>query len=55
MSEEYINTGSLYLCMAVILPLGLPADDAFWANPSVEWTALKAWNGIDVGTDHAIH
>ena len=55
MSEEYINTGSLYLCMAVFLPLGLPADDAFWANPSVEWTALKAWNGIDVGTDHAIH
>lgn len=55
MSEEYINTGSLYLCMAVFLPLGLPVDDAFWANPSVEWTALKAWNGIDVGTDHAIY
>ena len=54
MGETYINTGSLYLCMAAFLPLGLPADDPFWANPPVDWTALKAWHGIDVGEDHAI-
>ena len=54
MSEDYINTGSVYLCMAVFLPLGLPADDPFWANPATDWTSLKAWNGIDVGADHAI-
>ena len=54
MAEEYINTGSIYLCMAVFLPLGLPADDAFWANPATDWTSLKAWNGVDVGADHAI-
>ena len=54
MGEEYINTGSIYLCMAAFLPLGLPATDPFWTNPPVDWTSLKAWNGIDVGSDHAI-
>jgi hypothetical protein len=54
MGEPYINTGSLYLCTAAFLPLGLPADDAFWANPAVPWTSLKAWNGVDVGEDHAL-
>lgn len=54
MSEDYINTGSLYLCSAVFLPLGLPADDAFWAAPARDWTSKKAWNGQDAGADHAI-
>ncbi len=55
MSEPYINTGSLYLCTAAFLPLGLPECDPFWASPSADWTAKKAWSGIDVGADHAIH
>lgn len=54
MSESYINTGSLYLCMSGFLPLGLPADNAFWANPAADWTSKKAWNGINVKADHAI-
>ncbi|MBR2018274.1 MAG: DUF2264 domain-containing protein [Prevotella sp.] len=54
MSEDYINTGSLYLCTAALLPLGLPATDAFWAAPACDWTSLRAWNGEDVGADHAI-
>ena len=54
MAEEYINTGSIYLCTAAFLPLGLPADDPFWAAPPRDWTAKRAWNGQDVGTDHAI-
>ena len=54
MGEAYINTGSVYLCMAAFLPLGLPADDPFWSAPGRDWTSLKAWNGIDVGADHAI-
>lgn len=54
MGETYINTGSLYLCTAAFLPLGLPSDDPFWSNPAVPWTSLKAWNGIDVGEDHAL-
>ena len=53
MGEEYINTGSLYLCMAAFLPLGLPQSDPFWSRPDADWTSKKAWNGIDVGADHA--
>lgn len=54
MSETYINTGSTYMCAAVFLPLGLPATDPFWSEPYQPWTNLKAWNGIDVGADHAL-
>lgn len=54
MSEPYINTGSLYLCTAAFLPLGLPADHPFWVEPFMEWTNLKAWKGIDVGADKAL-
>jgi hypothetical protein len=54
MGEEYINTGSVYLCMAVFLPLGLPDTDPFWSRPDADWTSRKAWNGVDVGADHAI-
>lgn len=54
MSEPYINTGSLYLCTAVFLPLGLPAAHPFWSEPYKEWTNLKAWKGVDVGADKAL-
>lgn len=54
MSETYINTGSLYLCSVGLLPLGLPASDPFWSDPDAEWSGLKAWNGIDIGTDSAL-
>lgn len=54
MSEAYINTGSLYMCTAVFLPLGLPAQHSFWSEPYMEWTNLKAWKGIDVGADKAL-
>jgi len=54
MGEEYINTGSIYLCMAVFLPLGLPETDPFWRRPNADWTSRKAWMGVDVGLDHAL-
>ena len=54
MSEPYINTGSLYMCMAVFCPLGLPVDHVFWAGAPENWTSKKAWDGIDVGRDHAL-
>ena len=40
--ETYISTGSLYLCAAAFLPLGLPASDPFWASPAQPWTAQRA-------------
>jgi hypothetical protein len=52
-SEDYISTGSLYLCTVGLLPLGLPANDPFWMSPSEDWTSKKVWKGIDMPNDHA--
>jgi len=52
--EIYISTGSLYLCTAAFLPLGLSADDRFWTAPSAPWTSVKVWGGADFPADHAL-
>jgi hypothetical protein len=52
--ETYISTGSLYLCAAGLLPLGLPANDPFWTSPARPWTSQKAWGGTDLPVDHAL-
>ena len=52
--ETYISTGSLYLCAVALLPLGLPASDAFWSAPSQPWTSAKAWSGKAFPIDHAL-
>jgi hypothetical protein len=53
-AETYISTGSLYLCSAAWLPLGLPETDQFWSAESRPWTAKRVWAGQDVKADHAI-
>ncbi|HAS82620.1 MAG TPA: hypothetical protein DCS43_08120 [Verrucomicrobia bacterium] len=45
--EDYITTGSLYLCCAIFLPLGLSASDSFWADADKDWTAKAIWSGCD--------
>ncbi len=52
--ENYISTGSLYLCSEALLPLGLPPDHEFWSSPYTEWTSVKAWSGKEFPIDHAI-
>jgi hypothetical protein len=52
--ETYISTGSLYLCAVGLLPLGLPASDAFWSAPAEAWTSAKAWSGRAFPIDHAL-
>ena len=54
-AETDVNTGSLYLCCAVFLPLGLDSNDPFWNDESEEWTSLKAWNGRETGIDQSIN
>ncbi|MGG1551603.1 DUF2264 domain-containing protein [Paenibacillus ferrarius] len=51
--EPYISTGSLYLCSAVFLPLGLPENDPFWQAEDAPWTAQKVWAGQTVAIDSA--
>jgi hypothetical protein len=53
-AEPYISTGSCYLCSAVLLPLGLPAADPFWAGPATPWTSKKICSGQEVQPDHAL-
>jgi hypothetical protein len=54
LADFYINTGSLYLCNAIFLPLGLPETDEFWANSAEPWTSVKVWSGQDMPGDHAL-
>lgn len=54
LAEGYINTGSLYLCTQIFLPLGLPATDDFWSKPAMPWTSLKIWSGQNAPADHAV-
>jgi hypothetical protein len=55
LGETYISTGSLYLCSAGLLPLGLPPADEFWSAPAEPWTAQKLWSGENLPADHAIN
>jgi hypothetical protein len=52
--ENYISTGSCYLCSAAWLPLGLASSDEFWSAPAAPWSAQKAWSGVNLKNDHAI-
>jgi len=54
LAEKYLSTGSLYLCAAGLLPLGLPATDPFWQGPPVRWTSQKLWSGESLPADHAL-
>ena len=54
LGENYISTGSLYLCAAGLLPLGLPPADEFWSAPAARWTAQKLWAGENRAADHAL-
>lgn len=53
--ETYISTGSLYLCAAALLPLGLPPDDPFWSGAPAPWTSVRAWSGQPFPIDHALN
>lgn len=52
-SDYYTNNGSLYMASLALLPLGLPADSAFWTDAAQPWTSKKAWEGEDFPRDHA--
>jgi hypothetical protein len=52
--ETYISTGSLYLCAAALLPLGLATSDEFWSGAPQPWTSARAWSGQPFPIDHAL-
>ncbi|MDX2108851.1 MAG: DUF2264 domain-containing protein [Verrucomicrobiota bacterium] len=55
LAEPYISTGSLYLCLSGLLPLGLPPSDVFWAQPAAAWTSLRIYAGEDTLRDTALY
>lgn len=54
LAEYYISTGSLYLCAAVFLPLGLSSADKFWSAAPEESVEEKIWTGQDMQADHSV-
>jgi len=54
LAEIYINIGSLYLCSAVFLPLGLEPADPFWSAADEDWSGRKVWSGGHITIDHAL-
>lgn len=54
-AENYVSTGSAYLCCFVFLPLGLPADSEFWSGKDVKWSSQRIWSGEQVMRDAAIN
>jgi hypothetical protein len=54
LAEDYISTGSLYLCATALLPLGLPPADEFWSAPATLWTSQMIWSGEPLPPDHAM-
>ncbi|MDR3189095.1 MAG: DUF2264 domain-containing protein [Prevotellaceae bacterium] len=53
-SDYYTNNGSLYITSLVFLPLGLPANHAFWTEAPQDWTSKKAWSGQPFPRDHSV-
>ncbi|MEM1109192.1 MAG: DUF2264 domain-containing protein [Planctomycetota bacterium] len=53
LAEHYLNNSSMYLCTGAFLPLGLPPQDPFWADPSAPWTSRAMWDGQPVPRDAA--
>jgi len=51
-ADWYTNNGSLYMASLIFMPLGLPADDAFWTDAAQDWTQKKAWGGQAFPKDH---
>ena len=52
-SDWYTNNGSMYLASLAFLPLGLPANHAFWTDEALPWTSKKAYTGLDFPKDKA--
>ena len=51
LGETYISTASLYMCTAIFLCLGLPAEHNFWTAVPEDWTSKKVWSGKKISID----
>ncbi|GGZ44281.1 DUF2264 domain-containing protein [Asticcacaulis endophyticus] len=54
LGDWYSNNGSMYITSEGFLALGLPATDAFWTAPALDWTQKKAFAGAKFAKDYAV-
>lgn len=52
--ENYISTGSLYLCSTAFLFLGLTKNSDLWTGADEDWISRRIWKGEDFPIQHAI-
>lgn len=50
-ADNYSNSGSLYYCLLIFIPLGLSNIHSFWTDKSCYWTQKKAWSGMKIIKD----
>ncbi len=50
-SEDYVNTGSLYHSTTIFVALGLPTSHPFWSDDAQPWTNKRAWSGMEIPRD----
>ncbi len=53
-ADNYSNSGSLYYCLLIFIPLGLNSNNPFWTDKNEEWTQKKAWSGVKIIKDKSI-
>lgn len=54
LAEDYISTGSLYLCTTAFLPLGLAPEDRFWGDAAASTSGDLAYGGNGPPPDRAV-
>jgi len=55
LADYYTNAGSMYIASTSFLPLGLPADHAFWTSRAEKWTSQKTWSGEQFAKDYYVN
>lgn len=54
LAENYVSTGSLYAACLAFLPLGLPSESPFWADPDEMYSSQLIYLGLNVPADKAL-
>ncbi len=52
LAEEYINTGSLYMFLAIFIVLG--CDDSFWKGEKEYGFSANVWDGKNIDADSSL-
>lgn len=53
-TDEYTNSGSIYFCLLIFIPLGLSNEHLFWKNELKDWTQKKIWNKVSINKDTSL-